>query len=229
VNPLCLAIDTADRSTAEALVDATAPYVGVFKVGATTFAALGPALVTQLAPSKPVFCDLKLNDIPSQVEGAIAAFGELGASYATVHALGGIDMVRAAVKAAPDGLRILGVTVLTSLDAGDLTTLGIEGSVTDAVLRLAEVVLEAGAAGLVCSGREVGLLRDRFGPLSDGGPLLVVPGIRPEGSPTGDQQRTSGARATREAGADLVVVGRPITRAPDPGAAAQAVLRQLTA
>jgi orotidine-5'-phosphate decarboxylase len=229
MNPLCLAIDTADRSVAESLVQATAPYVGVFKVGATTFAALGPVLVTELARSKPVFCDLKLNDIPSQVEGAIAALGELGANYATVHALGGIDMVRAAVKAAPDGLRILGVTLLTSLEAGDLTTLGIEGSVTDAVLRLAEVALEAGVGGLVCSGREVGLLRERFGPVTGGGPLLVVPGIRSQGGPTGDQQRTSGARSTVQAGADLVVIGRPITRAPDPGSAAQAVLRQLTA
>jgi orotidine-5'-phosphate decarboxylase len=227
MNPLCLAIDTADRSIAESLVHATAPYVGVFKVGATTFTALGPALVSQLAPSKPVFCDLKLNDIPSQVEGAIAALGELGASYATVHALGGMDMVRAAVKAAPDALQILGVTVLTSLDAGDLATLGIQGSVPDAVLRLADVVLEAGAGGLVCSGREVGLLRKRFGPLSDGGPLLVVPGIRPDAGPSGDQQRTSGAQSTIRAGADLVVVGRPITQAPDPGAAVQAVLDQL--
>jgi orotidine-5'-phosphate decarboxylase len=229
MNPLCLAIDTPDRTVVESLVQVTAPYVGVFKVGATTFAALGPSLITRLAPTKPVFCDLKLNDIPSQVEGAIAALGDLGARYATVHALGGIDMVRAAVKAAPDGLRILGVTILTSLDADDLTRLGIGGSVPDAVLRLAEVVLEAGAGGLVCSGREVGLLRERFGPLSAGGPLLVVPGIRPDAAPPGDQQRTSGARSTRDAGADLVVVGRPITRAPDPGAAAQAVLGQLTA
>jgi orotidine-5'-phosphate decarboxylase len=229
MNPLCVAIDTADRSIADSLVDATAPYAGVFKVGATTFAALGPPLVTQLAGRKPVFCDLKLNDIPSQVEGAVAALGDLGASYATVHALGGIDMIRAAVKAAPDGLCILGVTVLTSLDAEDLVDLGIGGSMTEAVLRLAEVVLQAGAGGLVCSGREVALLRERFGPVSGGGPLLVVPGIRPDGDQTADQQRTSGARATIDAGADLIVVGRPITHAPDPGAAARELLLQLTA
>jgi orotidine-5'-phosphate decarboxylase len=229
MNPLCLAIDTADRATAESLVRATAPYVGVFKVGATSFAALGPPLVTQLASTKPVFCDLKLNDIPSQVEGAISALGELGASYATVHAMGGIDMVRAAVKAAPEGLRILGVTVLTSLDEGDLAALGVAGSMTDAVLRLAEVVVEAGAGGLVCSGREVQLLRERFGGTSDGGPLLVVPGIRLDGGPAGDQQRIRGARATIEGGADLIVVGRPITRAADPGAAARAILKQLSA
>ncbi|MEA2508324.1 MAG: orotidine-5-phosphate decarboxylase [Actinomycetota bacterium] len=228
MNPLCLAIDTSDRVTADSLVRATTPYVGVFKVGATTFAALGPPLVTQLASTTPVFCDLKLNDIPSQVEGAISALGELGASYATVHAMGGIDMVRAAVKAAPEGLRILGVTVLTSLDDGDLAVLGIAGSMTDAVLRLADLVVEAGAGGLVCSGREVRLLRERFGGISDGGPLLVVPGIRPDG-PAGDQQRTTGARATIEGGADLIVVGRPITRAADPGAAARAMLQQLSA
>jgi orotidine-5'-phosphate decarboxylase len=201
----------------------------MYKVGATTFAALGPPVVTRLADRKPVFCDLKLNDIPSQVEGAIAALGELGARYATVHALGGSDMIRAAVKAAPAGLKILGVTVLTSLEAGDLTALGIEGSIPETVVRLGEIALDAGAFGLVCSGKEVALLRQRFGPSSAGGPLLVVPGIRPTAGPSGDQQRTAGAAAVIAAGADLVVVGRPITGAADPGAAAHAILEGLTA
>jgi orotidine-5'-phosphate decarboxylase len=229
MNPLCLAIDTSDASVVDSLVAATHPYVGMFKVGATTFAALGPPVVIRLAASTPVFCDLKLNDIPSQVEGAIAALGGLGVNYATVHALGGPDMVRAAVKAAPESLKILGVTVLTSLEAGDLTRLGIERSVPETVLRLGEIALEAGASGLVCAGKEVALLRERFGPSAAGGPLLVVPGIRSQAGPSGDQQRTSGPRAALDAGADVVVVGRLITGAADPGAAARDILDSLTA
>ena len=229
MNPLCLALDTTDEALVDGLVRATRSHVGVFKVGATTFAALGPPLVARLAASDPVFCDLKLNDIPSQIEGAVSALGELGATYATVHALGGADMVRAAVKAAPAGLNILGVTILTSLEEADLAVLGIAGPVSEAVIRLAEVALESGASGLVCSGKEVASLRERFGPVSKGGPLLVVPGIRLEGGREGDQQRTSGPRAAIDAGADLIVVGRPITGAPDPRAAARAILAQLNA
>ncbi|HEX3326880.1 MAG TPA: orotidine-5'-phosphate decarboxylase [Actinomycetota bacterium] len=229
MNPLCLAIDTSDGSVVDSLVHATRPYVGMFKVGATTFAALGPPVVIQVAASKPVFCDLKLNDIPSQVEGAIAALGGLGVSYATVHALGGPDMVRAAVKAAPESLKILGVTVLTSLEAGDLARLGIEGSIPETVLRLGEMALEAGVSGLVCPGREVALLRERFGPTTAGGPILVVPGIRHQEGPSGDQQRTSRARAAIDAGADVVVVGRLITHAADPGVTARDILHNLTA
>ena len=158
---------------------------------------LGPPCGPRLAASDPVFCDLKLNDIPSQIEGAVSALGELGATYTTVHALGGADMVRAAVKTAPTGLKILGVTILTSLEEADLAVLGIAGPVSEAVTRLAEVALESGASGLVCSGKEVASLRERFGPISKGGPLLVVPGIRLEGGPEGDQQRTSGPRGHR--------------------------------
>lgn len=230
MNRLCVALDTTQAATVDVLARATEPYVGVFKVGAVTFAALGPSVVARLAASKPVFCDLKLNDIPAQVEGAVGALGELGATYATVHALGGSDMVRAAVKAAPSGMKVLVVTVLTSLEASDLRALGIEGSVEEVVLRLAAVALDAGADGLVCSGREVAMLREHFGPSSTGGPLIVVPGIRIEGEPAGDdQQRISGPRAAVEAGADLIVVGRPITGSQDPRAAARALSRQLPA
>jgi orotidine-5'-phosphate decarboxylase len=228
MNPLCLALDTTDEIAFASLVRSTQQFVGVFKVGATTFAAFGPAVVTRLAATTPVFCDLKLNDIPSQVEGAVAALAGHGASYATVHSLGGANMIRAAVKAAPESLKILAVTVLTSLEATDLAVLGIGGPVSETVIRLGELALGAGAAGLVCSGREVGSLRERFGPVSAGGPLLVVPGIRRDDAPAGDQQRTSGPRAALAAGADLVVVGRPITGAPDPGAAARDFLGELT-
>jgi orotidine-5'-phosphate decarboxylase len=226
VNPLCLAIDTRDGSVAETLTRSTGEYVGVYKVGATTFAALGPGFVEQLAALKPVFCDLKLHDIPSQVSGAVAALRALGVGFATVHSLGGRAMVRAAVEAGED-LKILGVTLLTSLQGSDLPSLGITGSADEAVLRLAEVALDAGAAGLVCSGSEAEMLRERFGPVGSGGPLLVVPGIRLQVGASSDQQCTFGPRAAVEAGADLIVVGRPITAASDPGAAARSILEQL--
>jgi orotidine-5'-phosphate decarboxylase len=136
-------------------------------------------------------------------------------------------MVAAAVDAA-ENLKILAVTVLTSLRAPDLASLGIAGSPEEAVLRLADMALDAGAAGLVCSGREAAMLRERFGPASSGGPVLVVPGIRLAAGPSTDQQRTFGPRAAVEAGSDLIVVGRPITGASNPGAAARSILEQLT-
>jgi orotidine-5'-phosphate decarboxylase len=229
MNPLCLAIDTRSATVAHALARSTGDYVGVFKIGATTFAALGPQFVTDLASQKPVFCDLKLHDIPSQVEGAVAAIAGLGASFATVHSLGGRDMVRAAARGASNELKILGVTILTSLSGEDLEELGIKGTPLEAVVRLAENALEAGAGGLVCSGSEVRMLRERFGAASSGGPLLVVPGIRLDSRPSSDQQRTFRPGDALEAGADLVVVGRPITGAQDPAAAAQSILEHLTA
>jgi orotidine-5'-phosphate decarboxylase len=229
MNPLCLAIDTTDELVVEELAQATQQYVGVFKVGATTFAALGPPVVTHLAATHPVFCDLKLNDIPSQVEGAIGALSELDVSYATIHSMGGREMVRAAASAASEDLKILAVTVLTSLEADDLAVLGIDPNISDVVLRLAEVALEAGAAGLVCSGHEVAMLRARFGPVSAGGPILVVPGIRLDPGSADDQLRTFEPRAALDAGADLLVVGRPITRADDPEAAARSWHDQLSA
>jgi orotidine-5'-phosphate decarboxylase len=229
MNPLCLAIDTTDELVVEQLAQATQPYVGVFKVGATTFAALGPPVITHLVATHPVFCDLKLNDIPSQVEGAIGALSELGVSYTTVHSMGGREMVRAASEAASDGLKILAVTVLTSLEEKDLAVLGIAASISDTVTRLADVALEAGAAGLVCSGHEVALLRTRFGAVGSGGPLLVVPGIRLGEGTSEDQQRTFGPRAALDAGADILVVGRPITQAPDPEAAARSWRDQVSA
>ena len=229
MNPLCLAIDTPDGAVVDELARSTQAHVGIFKVGVTTFTALGPRVVTQLAASRPVFCDLKLNDIPSQIQGAVEVLGALGASFATVHAMGGAAMVRAAAREASPGLKILAVTVLTSLESDDLAAFGIAGTAAETVVRLAGLALEAGAAGLVCSGREAGLLRERFGAAAAGGPLLVVPGIRADGGASADQRRTSGPRAAVDAGADLVVVGRAITKALDPGEAARAIHDQLTA
>ncbi|MGI8775140.1 MAG: orotidine-5'-phosphate decarboxylase [Actinomycetota bacterium] len=225
-SPICLALDSRDRAEIAKLVKATEAHVGVFKVGLTSYIAFGSDLTVSLTERRPVFLDLKLHDIPAQVSGAVAAAAASGASLVTIHAAGGGDMVRAATDAAGDGVTILAVTVLTSLDERALATIGMSGSVEDSVLRLAELALAGGAGGLVCSPLEVAALRARFGRRDEGGPLLVVPGVRPEGSESGDQKRTLTARAARSAGADLLVVGRPITGAEDPASAAAAMAQE---
>ena len=213
---LALALDT-DATAASALIDATRDHVDVYKVGLTLWSREGPSFVRPLVERKPVFLDLKLHDIPAQVEGAAGAAAELSVAYLTVHASGGAEMVGAAARAVGGTqTRILAVTVLTSLDDADLDALGFRDDAAKQVLRLAEVALEAGAHGLVCSPHEVAALRERLGPE----PTLVVPGIRPAGAEAGDQKRTLTPREAAQAGADIIVVGRPITAAPDPAEAA---------
>lgn len=226
-NPICVALDGTEERWIREIADATESHVGMFKIGLTTFSATGPDLVNELVARKDVFLDLKLHDIPAQVEGAIAAIAATGARYTTVHASGGPDMVKAAVAAAGDDLTVLAVTVLTSLDDTVLGHVGMQGTVRDAVLRLADLALDVGAEGLVCSPLEVGALRERFGARSAGGPLLVVPGIRPAGADAGDQRRTLDPAETMQAGADVLVIGRPITGAPDPATAARSILESV--
>ena len=223
-NPICVALDFSDDSSLRSAADAVAEFVGVFKVGLTALYGVGTDAVVDLAKVRPVFVDAKLHDIPAQVEGAMTSIAQLGASYVTVHAAGGYDMVKAAVGAADEGLRVLAVTVLTSLDDSELERLGLGTTTEDAVLRLADRALEAGAHGLVCSPLELAAVRGRFGDAPD----LVVPGIRPAGAGADDQRRTLGPREALAAGATLLVVGRPITAAPDPAAAARAMLESLT-
>ena len=225
-NPICVALDTQGAEEALSFASVVGPHVGMFKVGLTTFIANGGALVSELAGSAPVFLDLKLHDIPAQVQGAMEAIARSGASYTTVHASGGPDMLRAAREAAGDVV-VLGVTVLTSLDEEALTRIGYGSSVESTVLRLAELALEAGLTGLVCSPREVAAVRARFGERSSGGPLLVVPGIRATDAGSDDQRRTLPPRAAIDAGADVLVIGRPITAASDPAAAARSLLEEL--
>lgn len=225
-SPICIALDTRDPDELVRLAAATEPFAGMFKIGLTSFVSFGSDLVRSLSQRRGVFLDLKLHDIPAQVAGAVAAVATTGASLVTVHATGGGDMIKAAVEAA-DGVKVLGVTILTSLGRDDLGELGIRGEPGEAVLRLAEVALSAGADGLVCSPLEVTALRAGFGSSADGGPLLVVPGIRPAGGDVGDQRRTMPPRETMAAGADLLVIGRPITAAADPSAAAEAILKEL--
>ncbi len=224
MNPVCVALDAREPERNVELARAVASHVGAVKIGLTSFTSGGADLATELAAIRPLFVDLKLHDIPAQVESAVANVGALGATLTTVHAGGGSEMVKAAVASAPPELKVIAVTVLTSLDDATLESIGVQGPAHDAVLRLAELALGAGADGLVCSPLEVASLRARFG--SD--PYLVVPGIRPPGSASDDQKRTLVPKEALDAGADLLVIGRPITAAPDPAAAATAIAEELS-
>ena len=226
-NPLCVALDVSDPRRCIRLAGSVAPAAGLLKVGLTSFAAGGPRLVAEIRAFAPVFLDLKLHDIPAQVGGAVDAIAELGVVYTTVHASGGTAMLRAAADAGNGRVAVLAVTLLTSLTDADLTELGIDADLEEQVLRLGEVALESGVDGLVCSPREVGALRARFGPRDRGGPHLVVPGIRPRDSAANDQQRVMTPREAIELGADVIVVGRPITGAADPATAARALIAEI--
>jgi orotidine-5'-phosphate decarboxylase len=196
----------------------------MLKVGLELFAAEGPAAVRAVAAlGRPVFLDLKLHDIPNTVEGAARSAAASGARLLTVHAAGGPAMVRAAVRGAGPGVRVLAVTVLTSLDAAALDEVGLAGPPGEAVLRLARLAVAAGAGGLVCSPQEVRSVRSAVGP----GPLLVVPGVRPAGSAVGDQSRVATPAAAVADGADVIVVGRPLREGTDPAAAARRIAEEI--
>ena len=222
-NPLIVAADLSDPGDAELLAKRLVGLVAFVKVGLTLFVAAGPAVVERLGAYAPVFLDLKLHDIPHQVRGAARAAATLGISMLTVHALGGPDMIRAAVEGVGDGAAeagveppaIIGVTVLSS-QAGE----GLASSAS-----LAYEAVSAGAAGVVVSGEDVRIVREAVGPK----PKLIVPGVRPLGHAGNDQVRVLTPGEAMERGADYIVVGRPITGAADPVAAARAVLREVRA
>ncbi len=225
-NPICLALDSRDPDRVATLAAATEEHVGMFKVGLTTYISFGSYLTSSLSARRPVFLDLKLHDIPAQVAGAVQSVGATGASLVTIHASGGGEMIKAAVDAAGD-VTVLAVTILTSLDDASLFEIGLTGPTEKAVLTLAELAIANGAHGLVCSPLEVEAIRARFGPTKEGGPLLVVPGIRPAGSDAADQRRTMSPTEALSAGADVLVVGRPITDAANPAEAARAMAEQI--
>ena len=224
---IAVALDASERERILALARLVGPEVGVLKVGLEAFCAHGPSLVAEVAALAPVFLDLKLHDIPNTVGGAAAAAARTGASILNVHAGGGREMMRAAGErareaAAAAGLpapKVIAVTVLTSLDAAALGEVGLSGSPREAALRLALLARESGLDGVVCSPGEIEAIRSACGPEF----LLVVPGIRPAGSDAGDQKRIATPALAARAGADLLVIGRPITGAPDPAAAARAI------
>jgi orotidine-5'-phosphate decarboxylase len=222
--PIAVALDAPDADTAARWAAAVAPHVAVVKVGLELFSRFGPDVVDAVrgGSGMGLFLDLKLHDIPATVAGAARAVAGLRPTFLTVHASGGPAMVRAAVEAAP-GVEIAAVTILTSLSAADLELVGFGGEPLDAVRRLAVLAVGAGAKALVCSPREVALVRAEVGP----DVTLITPGVRPAGSDAQDQARVSTPAAAQASGADLLVVGRPITAADDPGAAAALIAAEL--
>jgi orotidine-5'-phosphate decarboxylase len=223
-NPVIVALDTAELDQLAAMAAGIGPHVGMLKVGLQAYVANGPAAVRAASAHAPVFLDLKLHDIPSTVAGAAAAAEELpGVHLLTVHAAGGTDMIAAAATAAPS-VRILAVTVLTSLDDAALERVG-QPPAADQVPRLAVVAVEAGAAGVVCAPTDVAAVRAVLGDE----PLVVTPGVRPAGAAVGDQARVATPPEALAAGADYVVVGRPVTGAEDPARAAAALAAELAA
>ena len=231
---LAVALDLPTRDALLAAARALAPEAGVLKLGLEAFVSQGPELVKEIAASGArVFLDLKLHDIPNTVGRAAAAAVTTGASLVNCHAAGGPAMMTAfgeearaaAAKAGLPRPALLAVTVLTSLDAEALARIGLVGTPREAALRLALLAREAGLDGVVCSPEEVEAIRAACGP----GFLLVVPGVRPAGAETGDQKRVATPGDAIRAGADLLVVGRPILGAPDRVAAARAIVAEIAA
>jgi orotidine-5'-phosphate decarboxylase len=222
--PIAVALDAPDVETAARWAQAVTPHVAVVKVGLELFCRCGPSVVDAVLGGSGVelFLDLKLHDIPNTVAGAASSVARLKPRYLTVHASGGADMVRAAVEAAPD-VTIAAVTVLTSISADVLTSVGLSGPPLDAVRRLAALAVSAGAGALVCSPMEVAAVRAEVGPHV----VLITPGVRPLGADAQDQARVATPAQALADGADLLVIGRPITGAADPGAAAAEIAASL--
>jgi orotidine-5'-phosphate decarboxylase len=224
---LIVALDVANVEKARALVQSLGDSVTFFKVGKELFTAAGPSVVRDLVASgKKVFLDLKFHDIPNTVAGAVRTAASLGVSLLTVHAAGGSKMLHAAAEAAAQSSArpiVLAVTVLTSFTAADLEEVGVSGGVEAQVLRLAGLALNAGCGGIVASAQEASRLRHALGC----GFTLVTPGIRPAGSVAGDQARVVTPEDAIRAGANYLVVGRPITASDDPPNAAHAIITQI--
>lgn len=232
---LIVALDFSSAEAGARVADLLRGRVGMFKVGLENFSAEGPVLPRYLvAQGDKVFLDLKLHDIPNTVRAAARQAAQLGASMFNVHASGGRKMMEAAIEGAREGLTqrrdgsrplVLGVTVLTSLAGKDLAELGIAGSPEDAVVRLALLAKQAGLDGVVASPREIAALRKALGPEF----IIVTPGIRPATAGADDQVRIATPASAIQAGASYIVVGRPITEAADPVAAADAIVAEMDA
>ncbi len=229
---LIVALDVASADAGAHLAETLGERVGVFKIGSEAFSAEGPVLARYLlAQGRKVFLDLKFHDIPNTVRAAAREVAAMGVHMFNVHALGGRKMLEAALEGAREGAHlarrdkplVLAVTVLTSLEARDLEELGIEGRPDQAVTRLAQLAQNSGLDGVVASPREIEAIRRVCGP----GFVIVTPGIRPPAAASNDQSRIATPEAAIRAGADYLVVGRPITAAPDPAAAAQAIVTEI--
>jgi len=219
---LIVAIDRSSRDEILRLADSLHGAAGIFKIGLQAFVTNGPAIVREvIARGAKVFLDLKIHDIPNTAKHAVAEAASLGAAMVTVHTSGGASMLRAC---ALDSTLVLGVTVLTSLDDAELQRIGFTGTALETVVRLAKLAQESGLRGVVASPHEVAAIREACG----NEVRIVVPGIRPEGTEAGDQRRTMTPAAAIAAGADYIVVGRPITDASDPRSAALALVDSIS-
>lgn len=222
---IAVALDTQSLEDARALAEKVAPHVHVLKIGLELFLAEG-ARATAIARdlARPLFLDLKLHDIPETVERAVSSAAKHGAHMVTVHASGGRAMLeRAQKRGAREGVNVTAVTVLTSLADDDLAEAGIPESASDHALRLARLAFACGVRYFVCSPHEVARMRAELGPSA----TLVTPGIRPESSDAGDQKRVATPQAAAHAGANMLVIGRPIRDAPDPAEAARSIAQSL--
>ncbi len=218
-SPVYLALDLPQLDAARALAEKVKAHVGGLKLGLEFFCAHGHHGVHEIARvGLPIFLDLKLHDIPNTVAAAMQAIHVLEPAIVTVHAGGGRAMMEDAKAAAANGTKVVAVTMLTSLDERDLARTGVQGSARDQVMRLAELAHAAGLDGVVCSGHEIKAVRGRW---KDG--FFVVPGLRLPAAGVGDQKRVVTPRQARDDGASVLVVGRPISRAADPLAAARAI------
>ena len=218
-NPVYLALDLPRLDQAKALVQKAKAHIGGVKLGMEFFYAHGAHGVHEIAHcGLPIFLDLKLHDIPNTVAGAMQAIHVLEPAIVTVHAGGGRAMMEDAKAAAAEGTKVVGVTMLTSMDERDLERTGVTGTPHDHVMRLAELAESAGLDGIVCSGQEVGGVHKQW---KKG--FFVVPGLRPAGAATGDQKRVVTPRQARDDGASVLVIGRPISRAEDPAQAAREI------
>jgi orotidine-5'-phosphate decarboxylase len=222
--PIAVALDAPDLETAARWAGLVTPHVSTLKIGLELYLRYGPEVVASVrgASGVQIFLDLKLHDIPATVAAAARAVARLRPAMLTVHAAAGPAAIEAAVQAAP-GARIVAVTVLTSLAESDLDRIGLAGPASAAVRRLAVLAVEAGAGGLVCSPQEVAEVRSEVGQDI----MLITPGVRPAGADVNDQARVATPVEALRAGADLLVIGRPITGAADPGAAAAGIAASL--
>ncbi len=227
MNPIYVALDTPDLAYALSLAERVVPHAGGLKLGMEFLAANGPDGIREFEKfGLPIFADTKYHDIPNTVAGAVRATAALGVHIINVHAAGGEAMLKAArdaARAVSPKTKLIAVTVLTSLSDDDLTATGQMPPAQGQVLRLAALAKDCGLDGVVCSAHEIAPLRATLGKDF----LLVVPGIRPEGSEVGDQRRVMGPKQALAAGASILVIGRPITAASDPGAAAREIAESL--
>lgn len=218
-NPIFLALDVPQIENAKNLLTKVKDHIGGVKLGLEFFCAHGISGVQEIAHvGLPIFLDLKFHDIPNTVAGAMQAIHVVKPAIVTVHAGGGRAMMEDAKAAAPEGTKVVAVTMLTSMDTEDLLRTGVSGSPHDHVMRLADLAQSAGLDGIVCSGQEISAVHKQW---KKG--YFVVPGLRPAGKAAGDQKRVVTPRQARDDGASVLVIGRPISRAADPLAAAREI------